>query len=77
MLSKEALKIKALVSVDHFIPSSKNHSSVSFCPILKNWVSKFKFRFSLTNDIKVSDFLVLRIKIYGFKLVYIFLGHPV
>ena len=36
LLSKEKLKIKALVSVDHFILSSPTHSSVNFCSILKN-----------------------------------------
>ena len=53
------------------------HSSVNFCPILKNWVSKFKLRSSLTSDTKFSDLSVFRITIYDFKLVYFILGHPV
>ena len=34
-------------------------------------------RSCLTNDTKFSDLLVLRTKMYEFKLVYFFLGHSV
>ena len=67
--------IKALVSVEHFnfIPSSATHSSVNFCPIFKTRSQNLSF--CLTNDTKVSDLLVLRTKIYDFKLMYFF-GTP-
>ena len=64
--------VKALVSVDHFIPSSATHSSVNFCPILKNYVSKFKLRSCLTNGTQFGVMSVLKTKIYGFKHVYFF-----
>ena len=70
-----ALAIKALVSFDHFIPSSATHSSVVFCPILKTYVSKFRLRSCLTNATQFSDLSVLTTKVYDFKLVSFFLGH--
>ena len=66
-----------MVSVSHFILSSATHSSVYFCPILKDKVSKFKLRSCLINDTKVSDLSVLRTKICDFKFVYFLWGHPV
>ena len=72
LLSKEKLNIKALVSVDHFIPSSATYSSVNFCPILKNWVSKFKLTSCLTIDTQFSDLSVLKTNIFVYKLVYFF-----